>query len=486
MVGILHQLALGDFQLDKLRPHARFVDDRADARREVQLPELPRREVHRHGERLGAVGFPCAQVGARLPQHPFADRNDEPAFLQDRNEVRRRDDAAARMVPAQERLGAARALALQVELRLIDEAEFAALERAAKLGPEERAGARALVDLGGKELEAVSARLLGAVHGGVGGAEERLDILAVGGEKRDADAGADEELVAADRYGRAQPLDQLLRHHRRILGTRQVGEHDGELVAGDARYGIAGAHPGLQTARRLLQELIAARMPERIVHQLELVQVDEQHAELGAAPARLHNHLREAVGKKGAVGQPGERIELRKKGEPAFALDALQTGREHARGGGEEAGFIMAEPARARRHGTERTARAIFALNGRELRPLVGRPGEGQLATAAASLLERLGERTAARVYGRRAGLLGRCSFDATYQQLAPLRPALEVGDGATAEAFQHRAHSLGDQLVGVALGERFLAKAGDLFLVALVRRPPLLALLAARDVLDH
>src|SRR5205085_1424011 len=83
----------------------------------------------------------------------------------------------------------------------------------------------------------------------------------------------------------------------------------------------------------------------------------------------------------------GQRIELREKREPAFALDALQTGREHARCGGEEARFIMAERARARRHGTERTARAIFALNGSELRPLAGRPGEGQLATAAASLL---------------------------------------------------------------------------------------------------
>ena len=486
VLGVVHQLALGDLELDQRRIDPRAIDDGADAHVEVELAELPRRQVHRDRQQLGPRGLPGAQVRARLAQHPFADRHDQSALLEDRDEVRRRDDAAGRVVPTQQRLGAARPLGLQVEFRLVHQAELAALERPAKLCAEERAGAGALVDLGGEELEAVAAGLLGSIHGGIGGAQQRFDVLAVGREKRDADARADEELVAADIDRGAQPLDQLLRYECRVLGAHHVGEHDGELVAGNARHGIAGAHAGLQAARRLLQQLIAAGMAERVVHQLEFVEIHEQHAELRAVTARLHDHLGEAVGEQRPVGQPRQRVELREESEPAFALDALQAGREHARGRGEETGLVVAEGRRAWGQRAERTARAVLAVNRRELRRLARRPGEGQLAAPAAALLERFGKGAACRVERRRARMVGGHALDAAHQQLTPVGRALEVRDAAAAQAFEYRAHRLGDQLVGVALGERLLAEAGDLFLVALVGRPPLLVVLAAGHVLEH
>ena len=65
-------------------------------------------------------------------------------------------------------------------------------------------------------------------------------------------------------------------------------------------------------------------------------------------------------------------------------IDALQAGRQHARGRGEETGLVVAEGRRAWGQRAERTARAVLAVNRRELRRLARRPGEGQLAAPVA------------------------------------------------------------------------------------------------------
>src|SRR5581483_5462045 len=98
-----------------------------------ELTELARRQVH--GDRQGprAARLPGDDVGAGAAQHPFADLNDEPAFFQNRDELRGQDHAARRMLPAKQRLGAARTLGLQLELRLVGEPELLALERPAQL-----------------------------------------------------------------------------------------------------------------------------------------------------------------------------------------------------------------------------------------------------------------------------------------------------------------------------------------------------------------
>jgi len=62
---------------------------------------------------------------------------------------------------------------------------------------------------------------------------------------------------------------------------------------------------------------------ERIVHDLEFIQVDEKHPERAAVSLRLHDGLPETVGEERAVGKPGERVELREVGELRLAVEAL-------------------------------------------------------------------------------------------------------------------------------------------------------------------
>ena len=57
---------------------------------------------------------------------------------------------------------------------------------------------------------------------------------------------------------------------------------DGEFVAAQTGQDIGIAKRGLEPLRDFDQQLIAGRMPQRIVHILELVEVEHQHGESGA------------------------------------------------------------------------------------------------------------------------------------------------------------------------------------------------------------
>ena len=156
----------------------------------------------------------CSAIGMKLLRHPHA---------------------VARMVPAQQRLGAGDLAGDEAQLRLQGEQEFAALD-----GFGQRIlGFDLLLMLERQRLTehamlAAAARL-GAIHRDVGGAHQRFDAAAMLGAQGDADRGADVDAVAVqfERLGNRQrdpPRDPL------DLGVgRNFGEEQGELVAGEAR-----------------------------------------------------------------------------------------------------------------------------------------------------------------------------------------------------------------------------------------------------------
>jgi hypothetical protein len=100
--------------------------------------------------------------------------------------------------------------------------------------------------------------------------------------------------LPASAIGKA--LQDFLRHESGVLRPGEIGQHHRELVARNARDGVAGANRILQALCHFGEERVARGMAEAIVHELEAVQVDEQHREPRAVALRLHDHLREAVG----------------------------------------------------------------------------------------------------------------------------------------------------------------------------------------------
>ena len=80
----------------------------------------------------------CAALAARLAEHPPADRDDQAGLLGERDELRRRDEPARRVVPAQQRLDAVVGPPLEADDRLVVDLELlrararAAARRAAR------------------------------------------------------------------------------------------------------------------------------------------------------------------------------------------------------------------------------------------------------------------------------------------------------------------------------------------------------------------
>jgi hypothetical protein len=98
--------------------------------RKIPDGEIPGRYVDRDRHRSrNARRRASALPAAGFAQHPASDRNDQAAFLGNRNETLRQHQAPFRMLPAQQRFDAGDALAFKVDLGLVMQRELAAFER---------------------------------------------------------------------------------------------------------------------------------------------------------------------------------------------------------------------------------------------------------------------------------------------------------------------------------------------------------------------
>jgi len=123
------------------------------------------------------------------------------------------------------------------------------------------------------EGEAPLAGLLGLVHGTVGPVQQIVDVAILARmAERTADAAGEGQQMAGHvgryRHGCQQPLAQGGQLQLRLAQGRQ---YDGELVAGQARHHVAGAHLGTEHVGKALQQGVADMVAELIVDPLEAV-----------------------------------------------------------------------------------------------------------------------------------------------------------------------------------------------------------------------
>ena len=217
-------------------------DHRAHVADEVAADQLAARQVDRDRQRhVADLLLPGDQVFGRLLHGEQAELHDQPAAFGDRDEVGRRDRAAARVLPAQQRLEAGDGAVLEPHDRLVGERELLALDRAAKVGFELQPVGADRAEGRPERLDAVAAEALGLVHGELG----VLDHVLGGRLRRrpgdEADRGGQHDLALGEGDRR---LDRLVdgvgdrRDARRVLLGQQ---HQRELVAGEARQRVAAA-----------------------------------------------------------------------------------------------------------------------------------------------------------------------------------------------------------------------------------------------------
>ena len=276
---------------------------------------------------------PAPDLGAGPLEHPGGDRPDQPGALGGRQEVAGQEQARLGVVPADERLGAHDARRPEIDDGLVVE-----LELVAPLGMPQLRGDRQLASRVALwrlvQAVAVAPAVLGGVHGDVGMLEQRLGRVAIGRKQARADAGRHVQVGAGDRKRlreRRSQLggDRLGRRARRALIDGTLHEHE-ELVAALARDDVAGPARFAQPLRNHHQQLVSDRVTEAVVHELEVVQVDEEHRAAAAAALRICDRDGQVLLEQGPVGQVGERIVERQMGKPLLARAAHGHVEEHA------------------------------------------------------------------------------------------------------------------------------------------------------------
>ena len=215
------------------------------------------------------------------------------------------------MLPAHEGLRADDRPGGEDDLRLEVEDELAVVDRAPEAGLEREPLAHRRVEGGRAELEVVPAALLRAVEGDVGVAQERVGVGAVLGVEADPDARRHREAVRVDDERRRDLVEDLAGERRHVL-LLEVREEEDELVAPDARDGVAGPHAPAEARRDLPQDLVADPVPHRVVHELEAVEVEEEHGEPRAGPPGLRERELHVVLEALAVRKAGQRVVVRK------------------------------------------------------------------------------------------------------------------------------------------------------------------------------
>ena len=305
---VRHDHAFRDFQLELGGVAAGFGQDLAHQLDQVLLVELARGQVHGDGQRRQAGLAPGHQLLAGGAQHPGADLDDEPGLLGNRNELGGRHRLAARRTPAQQRFDADLHAAGEVDLRLVIQHEFVALDRTTQAAFHAQAVQGARIHFFGIELEIAAAQFLGAVHGGVGILQQGIAVDAVARVDADADAADRREFVAEHVHRQQQGFQQFRRQHGGGAALRDVRHQDHEFVAAQARHRVALAHDAGQAPPGFDDDVVARLVAEAVVDGLEAVEIDEQYRHLVLRAVRQRQRLVEAVHQQAAVGQAGEHV----------------------------------------------------------------------------------------------------------------------------------------------------------------------------------
>ena len=248
------------------------------------------------------------------------------AALGQRDELSGWQQTRLGVLPAHQGLHPDDVAAAQVELGLIVQAEFLAAHSLRQCPGQSDLVDQARVHFVREEAVGVASRFLGTVDGGVGVAEQGVEIIPVGGEEGDADGAGRVEGVLphleglvegfADGVGQAGNAGQVVR----------AGQQHHELVAAHAADGGAGGEALAQAFDGQHQHLIAHGIAQAVVDVLEVIQVQVEQRQRALLAAGHGGRVCKAVAQQQAVGQVGERVVMREEVHPGFDLSVLGAG----------------------------------------------------------------------------------------------------------------------------------------------------------------
>jgi hypothetical protein len=240
---------------------------------------------------------------ARFVEDPCADRDDVARLFRERDEVVRLQQPACRVVPSDECLEAQQRAGVELDDRLVLEDELSQSHRVAEVVLQLQGPLHLGVHPRREELNAVLALALGHVHREVGVAHQFVRRV-VAQARRAADSQPD---AACHGDSCVVDDDRVAQSGQRAFGQRESvsrvvrAEHDGELVTAEPSDRLPVKSDRAQSERHDAQQFVTCRVPERVVDDLEVVEVDEQHAHVAVVGQR--DHPFEQLGERAPVGQ---------------------------------------------------------------------------------------------------------------------------------------------------------------------------------------
>ena len=122
----------------------------------------------------------------------------------------------------------------------------------------------------------------------------------------DADARADRAILPLNRDRLGERLQDVARHFRGDRRLADVLQQHDELVAAEPRDDVAGPDAAAQARGGGPQHRVAGLVTERVVDDLEAIEIDEQNGEPAAVAARRFARQAEQLREARAVRQAGQ------------------------------------------------------------------------------------------------------------------------------------------------------------------------------------
>ena len=183
------------------------------------------------------------------------------------------------------------------------------------------------------ERHGVAPLVLGGVHGQVGVAQQDLDGVAIARVQRHAHAGRHAGVHIANAHrGRYGGRDAVVQRRQVFADVGRHHQHQ-ELIAPPARHHVGAALGVAQALGHGHQQLVARRVPQGVVHVLEVVQIDEEQRHLLPLCLGLGHRPGKALHEVRAIGQAGERVVQGLEVGPLFgAFDGADVRLAHQHG----------------------------------------------------------------------------------------------------------------------------------------------------------
>ncbi len=195
---------------------------------------------------------------------------------------------------------------------MIEECKFVVLDRHAQLVLLLQTAPYVLTQFTGIEFIAVSAIFLGEIQGFIGPVDQIFSSFSIHGIDADADAGADDLIVAIQMMGLGEGVKKFLGNQSGALGALHIHQREDIFISGIARHRVHVTNATRQAVGNGFQHLIAKFMPQGIVDVFESIEIKEQYGQFLMMTLGLSQRLLQPVKKQGSIGKVGDEISMGK------------------------------------------------------------------------------------------------------------------------------------------------------------------------------